>query len=305
MSVNTKMTAIADEIRELNGITETMNLDAMATNIGNANSEVATQEGLLIEIANLLSGKAMPDDDSNNIILQEKTVTPSTASQVVQPDDGYDGLSTVTVEAMPTATQATPSISVSSSGLITASATQTAGYVSAGTKSATKQLTTQGAQTITPGTADQTIAADKYLTGVQTIKGDANLVPENIISGKSIFGILGSATVGEGSAGGETSEICPSLTISWDAMYIDTIAYSTNGEYTCQNEPSNGVTLTNIDNNCPIFMCVWGDLGGNTQIASSENVEILLGVGNMGAFIFKCTSTNAATLALYDSGALG
>jgi hypothetical protein len=39
---------------------------------------------------------------------------------------------------MPTATQATPSISISNSGLITASSTQSAGYVVKGTKSATK-----------------------------------------------------------------------------------------------------------------------------------------------------------------------
>lgn len=91
------------------------------------------------------------------------------------------------------ATQATPTISINSSGLITASATQGAGYVPAGTKSATKQLTTQAAQTITPGTANQTIAAGRYLTGAQTIKGDANLVPANIKNGVSIFGVAGTA----------------------------------------------------------------------------------------------------------------
>lgn len=47
------------------------------------------------------------------------------------------------------------------------------------------------AQAITPGTADQTIAAGKYLSGAQTIKGDANLLAANIKSGVSIFGVSG------------------------------------------------------------------------------------------------------------------
>ena len=97
------------------------------------------------------------------------------------------------------AEQATPAISVSSGGLITATAQQTEGYVPAGSKSATHQLTVQGAQIITPGTADQTIPASRYLTGTQTIQGDANLKEENIKSGVSIFGKLGTY---EGEGGG-------------------------------------------------------------------------------------------------------
>lgn len=124
--------------------------------------------------------------------LQEKTVTPSTSAQSITADNGYDGLSKVTVNAMPTATQATPSITISSDGKITASATQSAGYVAAGTKSATKQLTTKAAETITPSTSNKTIASGTYLTGTQTIKGDANLVAGNIKSGTSIFGVTGS-----------------------------------------------------------------------------------------------------------------
>lgn len=159
--------------------------------------------------------------------LQSKTVTPTTSLQTVNPDSGYDGLSKVTVNAMPTATQATPSISVSSAGKITATATQTAGYVAAGTKTGTKQLTTQAAQTITPGTSDKTIASGRYLTGTQTIKGDTNLVAENIKSGVSIFGVTGSY---EGSGGGGASVETSKVTIAASASPISANYSPTLGE---------------------------------------------------------------------------
>ena len=90
------------------------------------------------------------------------------------------------------AEQAVPGISVSSNGLITATAAQSAGYVAAGTKSATSQLTTQAAATITPGTSAKTaVAAGRYTTGAVTVAGDANLAAGNIKSGVSIFGVAG------------------------------------------------------------------------------------------------------------------
>lgn len=55
----------------------------------------------------------------------------------------------------------------------------------------TGTISTLDANTIIPNTTDQTLEAGKYLAGAQTIKGDANLIADNIASGVSIFGVTG------------------------------------------------------------------------------------------------------------------
>ena len=102
--------------------------------------------------------------------LQSKTVSPSESAQTVKADNGYDGLSQVTVNAVSKT------------------------YVGSG-------VTKKSAATYTPGTSDQSIASGQYPSGTQTIKGDANLVAGNIKSGVSIFGVTGTYT-GGGSSGG-------------------------------------------------------------------------------------------------------
>lgn len=55
----------------------------------------------------------------------------------------------------------------------------------------TGTIASKTAQTYTPSTSTQTIASGQYLSGTQTISGDANLVAGNIKSGVNIFGIAG------------------------------------------------------------------------------------------------------------------
>lgn len=133
------------------------------------------------------------------IKLQEKPATPSTSEQVITPDSTFDGLSKVTVESVKSVAQATPAITVATNGLITALATQSAGYVSAGTKSATKQMTTQAGTTITPSIGRKlAVQSSRYTTGDVYVAGDSNLTSDNIKKGVSIFGVAGSY---EGSGG--------------------------------------------------------------------------------------------------------
>lgn len=58
----------------------------------------------------------------------------------------------------------------------------------------TGNISSKSATTYTPTTSDQTINSGQYLSGTQTISGDANLVAGNIRSGVSIFGVAGSLT---------------------------------------------------------------------------------------------------------------
>ena len=107
-------------------------------------------------------------------------------------------------------------INVSVSGTSNITPTVTAGYVTGGTSgtitvsgSNSSALNTKAAATITPSTADQTIAANQFLTGAQTIKGDANLVAGNIKKSTQIFGVTGTY---EGSGGGATNVITGTFT---------------------------------------------------------------------------------------------
>lgn len=75
-----------------------------------------------------------------------------------------------------------------------------AGYVSAGTAGTssvtlTASVTTKAAATLQPGTSAVTIAAGTYLTGAQTIAAEPNYIASNIVAGKSLWGLSGTAQI--------------------------------------------------------------------------------------------------------------
>lgn len=140
-------------------------IDGMATLIGEISTGVDTSDATAAA-GDMRSGKTAyvnGEKVTGNVPVKSSSDLTVSGAKVTAPAGIYDSAVSKSVE---TATQATPSISVDDDGKITASAEQEAGYVAAGTKSATKQLTTQGAKTITPSTSEQTaVAAGVYTTG--------------------------------------------------------------------------------------------------------------------------------------------
>lgn len=95
-------------------------------------------------------------------LLQVKTASPTESSQIILPDAGYDGLSKVNINAIPTT------------------------YVGSG-------VSRDSGGTYYPSTSTQTVAySGHYLTGNVNIQGDSALIPSNIKKGSSIFGVNGS-----------------------------------------------------------------------------------------------------------------
>ena len=110
-------------------------------------------------------------------VLQSKTVSPATSEQTVTPDEGYDGLSDVTVEAV---------------------ALQS--------------------KTVTPSASEQIVTPDSGYDGLSqvTVEGDSNLVPANIVSGVSIFGVEGIAESGGSGDGSGSVTHYSTCTVTFD-----------------------------------------------------------------------------------------
>lgn len=98
----------------------------------------------------------------------------------------------------------------------------------------TGTIASMSGQTVTPSASAQTVSTSgKYVTGNIIVSGDSNLAAANILSGKSIFGVNGSAA--------NTSDA--TLT-SGSQMLSGYTAYSKGSKYTGSINSMSGTTVT-------------------------------------------------------------
>lgn len=149
---------------------------------------------------------------------QAKTnISPTTSSQTITPDSGYDALSSVQINAMPSGTAGTPTATkgtVSNHSVsVTPSVTNTTGYITGGTKTGT-------AVTVS---ASELVSGNKAITDNGTNIDVTNYatVSVNVSGGGSVEFPTFSATVDE-----ETGEIA---SITCDKTYAECLALIEDG----------------------------------------------------------------------------
>lgn len=134
--------------------------------------------------------------------------------------------------------------------------------------------TAKSAATITPGTSDIIIAKGTYLSGNQTIKGDANLIADNIKEGVSIFGVSGTLS----SAPIETISYIVSGggSTAYNGVYVDRNVMvagkpsyvNDNGKYLCYTEDYGWIIGDYLNADDP--MCYHN---GSPDITSGYSIE--------------------------------
>lgn len=120
--------------------------------------------------------------------LQTKSVNPTTSQQVVEPDNGYDGLSAVTVGAVTSSIDSNIQAGNIKSGVNILGVNGT--YTGGGSNYQQK--------TVTPSANQQVVSADSGYDALSqvTVNGSSNLVAGNIKKDVEIFGVTGTLESG-------------------------------------------------------------------------------------------------------------
>lgn len=126
-------------------------------------------------IINMSGGRA-----GKTPVYQARTVQPTTFPTTVQPQEGYDALSQVTVNAPANLLAQNIRKDVNIAGVV-------------GTYEAVAPTISLQQKTVTPAATSQNITPDEGYDGLSqvTVYGDGNLKPSNVKSGVNIFGVTG------------------------------------------------------------------------------------------------------------------
>lgn len=217
-----KLDDLADSISTKAGVATPMTLSEMKTAVdniqtGGGSEGTDTSDATLTSGSQMLSGVTAYSKGTKYIgTIATKTASDVTVSggAVTTPTGYYatavtKSVGTGSAVAPASITDTNPTITTSENTLtlnktVSVTPVVTVGYVTEGTAtnvdvSLTKSMSVVGAQLFTPSTSTRVVVyPGTYCSDAQSIAGDANLVPENIVSGKTIFGVAGTASGGSG-----------------------------------------------------------------------------------------------------------
>lgn len=204
----------------------------------------------------------------DELVGQERTITPSTAQQVITPNDGATGITKVTV----TAVNASIDSNIQAGNIVS-------GVTILGVTGSATDLNPESLS-VTPTTSSQTFrptspknAFDEVTVGAVTSSIDANITAGNIKSGVSILGVNGSVT----ELNGTTTSLTP----------------TTSSQTVTPTSPYNGFTSVTVG-------AVDSSIDSNIQAGNIKSGVRILGVDGTYTGVAPSGTLNITENGTYD-----
>lgn len=151
----------------------------------------------------------------------------------------------------------------------------------------------KGAQTYIPSTVDQVINAKQYLDGDQIIKGEPNLIPENLVEGLSYFGMQGSAKKG-GFDIIENVQINNKESMSWNFEHKVNLVLVVGYRLT-QNSSTGSQIMTHMVGYMTSSKAFY-TFGINTTMTDWENTNSFVGTIDGKNLTITCNGTGGSSI---------
>lgn len=234
------------------------------------------------------------------VSLQAKTnINPTTSSQTIEPDQGYTGLSSVQINAMPSGTAGTPTATKGTvsnhSVTVTPSVTNTTGYITGSTKTGT--AVTVSASELVSGSETKTA------NGTYDVTNLASLVVNVSGGGGGIGTLLNTTSIGTVNT---TSTQAASLNVSCEVSGIN--SYDLLIVESSVNTETNGRHTATVG---LIFLTASSAIGTkngatvatvklNTKLSSNGTATSVAGTTAYGIYPNSCSiSSGTATIPMY------